>query len=238
MSDQMSNAPMMQGAPTSFFQTWINALTKPNERTYAEMAASPQAKAMTAYLWVFIGFLVELVLVFLFQGSTMQSMMEQRGYGDQLPGGGIGFTLISALCGGPVFAVIATIFFAIGVAIIQWVAKMFGGKGTFDQAAYCLAAIAAPYAIAAGLFSALSAIPFVGFCFRLILGLAGFYILFLQITAVKGVNQFGWGQAAGSVLLPGLVIFLVCCCLTVAISAATGAAIGNIFSSINQSLIP
>ena len=115
---------------------------------------------------------------------------------------------------------------------------MFGGKGTFDQTAYCLAAIAAPYAIASGLLSALGAIPYVGFCFRLILGLAGLYMLFLQITAVKGVNQFGWGQAAGSVLLPGLVIFLVCCCLVFAISLATGAAIGNIFSSINQSLVP
>ena len=238
MSNQMSNAPMMQSAPTSFFQTWINALTKPNERTYAEMAASPNAKAMTAYLWVFIGFVIELVLTFLFQGAAMRSMMEQRGYGNQLPGGGIGFALIFAVCGGPIGAVIATIFFAIGVAIIQWVAKMFGGKGTFDQAAYCLAAIAAPYAIAAGLLSALSAIPFVGFCFRLVLGLAGLYVLFLQITAVKGVNQFGWGQAAGSVLLPGLVIFLVCCCLAFAISLATGAAIGNILSSINQSLVP
>ena len=238
MSNQMSNAPMTPSAPTSFFQTWINALTKPNERTYAEMAASPQAKAMTAYLWVFIGFLIEFVLVFLFQGSAMRLMMEQRGYGNQLPGGGIGITLISALCGGPIGAVIATVFFAIGVAIIQWVAKMFGGKGTFDQLAYTFAAIAAPFAIISGVMSVLGAIPFVGFCFRLILGLAGLYVLFLEITATKGVNQLGWGQAAGSVLLPGVVIFVVCCCLVFAISLATGAAIGNIFSSINQSLVP
>ncbi len=35
MSNQMSNAPMMSAGPTSIFQTWINALTKPNEQTYA-----------------------------------------------------------------------------------------------------------------------------------------------------------------------------------------------------------
>ena len=55
MSDQMSNAPMMPGAPTSFVQMWINALTKPSEHTYAEIAASPNAKATTAFLWVVIG---------------------------------------------------------------------------------------------------------------------------------------------------------------------------------------
>jgi len=238
MSDQMSNAPMTPSAPTSFFQTWINALTKPNERTYADMAASPNAKAMTAYIWVFIGFLIELVLVFLFRGSAMRLMMEQRGYGGQLPGGGLGFTLISAICGGPIGAVIATIFFAIGVALIQWVAKMFGGHGTFDQLAYTFGAIAAPFAIISGVLSALGAIPFVGLCFRLILGLAGLYVLFLEITATKGVNQFDYGRAAGSVLIPGAVVFLVCCCLVAVISLATGAAIGNIFSSINQSLVP
>jgi hypothetical protein len=220
------------------FQTWVNALSKPNEQTYAAMAASPNAKASTAYLWVFIGALVEIILSVLGQGTAMRAMMEQRGVGGNLPGGGLGFTLIGAICGGPIGAVITVIFFAIGVALVQWVAKLFGGRGTYEQLAYTFGAIAAPFAIITGVFNLLGAIPFVGLCFRILIGLAGLYVLVLNIMAAKGVNGFTWGAAAGSVLIPGVVVFLVCCCLVAGIIALSGAALGNIFSTINQSLTP
>lgn|SRR5574341_500041 len=238
MSNQMSNAPMIPSGSTSFFQTWMDALTKPNEQTYAMMASSPNAKAMTAYIWMFIATLVEFFVFSLVQGAEVRRVLEQQGYGQNLPGGGLGTTLITAVCGAPVLAVVSVVFFAIGTAIVQWIAKMFGGRGTFDQMAYAFAAIAAPYGLVSAVFSLLGAIPFVGFCFRLILGLAGLYALVLQIMAVKGVNQFGWGSAIGSLFIPGLVIGLVCCCVAFAASAALGPVLGNIFSTINQSLTP
>ncbi len=238
MSNEVPNTPMLEPGPTPMFQTWINALTKPNERTYAEMAASPNAKATTAYLWVFIGALIEIILTVLAQGGAMRAMMEQRGVGGNLPGGGLGFALIGAICGGPIGAVITVLFFAIGVALVQWIAKLFGGRGTYDQLAYTFASIAAPFAVISGVFTLLGAIPFVGFCFRIVIGLAGLYVLVLEIMAAKGVNGFTWGAAAGSVLIPGAVVFLVCCCLAAGIAALSGAALGNIFSTINQSLTP
>ncbi len=168
----------------------------------------------------------------------MRAMMEQRGVGGNLPGGGLGFALIGAICGGPIGAVITVLFFAIGVALVQWIAKLFGGRGTYDQLAYTFASIAAPFAVISGVFTLLGAIPFVGFCFRIVIGLAGLYVLVLEIMAAKGVNGFTWGAAAGSVLIPGAVVFLVCCCLAAGIAALSGAALGNIFSTINQSLTP
>ena len=238
MSNEVPNTPMLEPRPNSMFQTWVNALSKPNEQTYAAMAASPNAKASTAYLWVFIGALVEIILSVLGQGTAMRAMMEQRGVGGNLPGGGLGFTLIGAICGGPIGAVITVIFFAIGVALVQWVAKLFGGRGTYEQLAYTFGAIAAPFAIITGVFNLLGAIPFVGLCFRILIGLAGLYVLVLNIMAAKGVNGFTWGAAAGSVLIPGVVVFLVCCCLVAGIAVLSGAALGNIFSTINQSLTP
>jgi len=226
------SAPMMAGGSTSFIQTWINAITKPNEQNYAEIAASPKAKATTAFLWVFIGALIEFFVTFLVQGAAMRTMMEQRGLGQNLPGGG----LIALICGAPIAAVVTVVFFAIGVALIQWIAKMFGGRGTFDQLAYTFGAIQAPFYLVSAVFSVLAAIPFVGFCFRIVLGLAGLYILFLVIMATKAINQFGWGQAAGAVLIPGAVVFLICCCVVGVGMALSGAAIGNIFNTINQSL--
>jgi hypothetical protein len=238
MSNQMSNAPMMPASGQSFFQTWMDALTKPSERTYATIASSPRAKATTAYLWVFFAAVVQFVLSVLVQAGAVRRVLEERGFGQNLPAGGLGFGAVAAICGGPILAVLAVVGFAVGTALIQWIAKMFGGKGTFDQLAYTFGAIYAPFAILSGVFILLGAIPFVGICFRIVIGLAGFYALFLQITAAKGVNQFGWGPAAGSVLLPGLALAVVCCCMAFIVGTLTGAAIGNIFSSINQSLAP
>ncbi len=238
MSDQMSNAPLMQAGSTSFFQTWIDALTKPNEQTYATIAASPKAKAMTAYIWVFVSSLIASFISLLVEGATVRNQLAQAGVGaEQLRGGGAG-TALTLICGAPIAAVVGTIIFAIVVALVQWIAKMFGGKGNNDQLAYAFAAISAPYSLASSIFVLLGAIPFVGICFRVVLGLAGIYIIVLEVMAVKGVNAFGWGPAVGSLFIPAAAILLICCCAAIIVGALTGAALGNIFSSINSSLTP
>ena len=83
-----------------------------------------------------------------------------------------------------------------------------------------------------------NAVPYLNICTGLIsLGL-GLYALFLQITAVKAVNRFGWGQAAGSVLIPGLVILFFCGCIVIGGLMVMGPVIGDVFEQINQSLAP
>ncbi|HVN16520.1 MAG TPA: YIP1 family protein [Anaerolineales bacterium] len=236
MNMPMSSAPTpsSSGGPKPFFQVWIDALTKPNEQTFADMASSPNAKAMTAYIWVFVGLLVEFFFSFLVNGALVRRAFEQQGMGGSLPGGGIGIALIGAFCGGPIFAVIGAIIFAIFTALIQWVAKMFGGTGTNDQLAYTFGAIATPFYLISTVFVLLGAIPFVGFCFRLMAGLLGLYALVLYIMASKGVNKFGWGQAAGSVLIPGLAIGLVCCCVVGGVSMAVGAGLKGLLQQFQQ----
>jgi hypothetical protein len=64
------------------------------------------------------------------------------------------------------------------------------------------------------------------------------YVIALEVMAVKGVNQFGWGPALGSYFLPFLV--LVCCFAigVIGILRAAGPGINEIFNSIQQSLTP
>lgn len=238
--NEPSNAPMLTPTPrpSGWIPVWMKAVTQPREQTFAELAASPEARASTGYLWYFVGGLVQFLLIFLVQGTLIAPMMRQFG-GDvsQFNTGGLG-TLVTVICGAPIAAAISTVFFAIGTLIVQWIAKMFGGTGTNDQLAYTLSAILTPYLIISGLLTLLSAIPFVGFCFGLVSLLAGLYILVLEVMAVKGVNQFGWGQAIGSLFIPALVIGFLCACLAIAVFAALGPVVGNVFSSINQSLVP
>jgi len=238
--DEQSNAPMPT-APSGmagWFSVWMTAVTKPNEQTFADMANSGNAKATTAYIWVFIGSLVSFFFASLVQGAAMRQLMQQSGMGNQFNSGGIGTKLITAICGAPIAAVISVVVFAVVVAIVQALAKMFGGKGTFDQLAYTLAAISTPFALITGVLTLLSAIPFVGLCFSIVSLVAGLYVLVLEVMAVKGVNQFGWGEAAGSLLVPFIVL---CCCLSVGvigIMRVLAPRISEIFNQINNSLAP
>ncbi len=235
--NDMSNTPVMPASPKPFFQVWMDALTKPNESTFAALASSPGAKASTAYLWMFVGYLIQFFLTSLVQGVVMRRMLEQYGNGGQFANG-FGGGLITVICGAPIIAVIATLFFAIGTAIVQWIAKMFGGKGNNGQLAYALAAILAPFSIVTGVLSLFSAIPLVGLCFNVIIIIASIYILVLEIMAVKGVNQFGWGAAIGSLFIPGLVIGFLCACLVGGSIALLGPAIRNAFQQIQQGVVP
>ena len=144
--------------------------------------------------------------------------------------------MITLICGAPIGAVIGVLFFALNTAIVQWVAKMFKGTGSYNQLIYAIAAFTAPIMLVSGVISALTLIPFIGLCFTIIsLGIS-IYSLVLLVMAVKGVNQFGWGEAIGSVLLPGIVIGVLCGCLVVGVLTLLGPVIGDVFSTINQSL--
>lgn len=226
--------PMMSepAAPTPFFQTWVTALTKPSEATYAAMASSPNVSATPAFIWVALASLVQSFILVLVQGATFRRMLEQQGLnGNQIAAGGTG-VIFSLICGAPIAAVLTVVAFAIGTAVIQWVARMFGGRGTFNQLAYVFGAIAAPATLVSAIFLLLGAIPFVGICFRVIAGFVGLYVLVLEIMAVKGIHGFGWGPAVGSVLIPGAVVTVLCCCLLIGLGTLIGVSVGNVFSQI------
>ena len=217
MNEEMNTPMPPETEPAGFaswLSTWMDAVTKPNEQTYARIASSPNAKTTTAFLWVFIGSLINIFIVSLMQSAVMGRMMQDYGI-EGFSGRGAGFTLLYAICGAPVGAIISVLFFAAFTGVVQWVAKMFGGTGTFEQLAYVFAAITVPFTLASSVLTLLGAIPYVGFCFGVLGALAGIYVIVLELMAVKSVNQFGWGQAAGSLFLPGLVIF---CCIAAVVA--------------------
>ena len=240
MSEQM-NAPMLP-APSgvsAWLSTWREAITRPSEQTFARIAQSPQAKSTTAFLWIFVTSLLSSFLASLVQGALVRQMLQNSDLGiDQF--GGPANTIITAICGAPVAAVISTVVFAAVVGVVQLVAKMFGGTGTYDQLAYALGAILAPYYLFSGFVSLLAAIPvpFVGLCFGSLGLIALLYVVVLEVMAVKGVNQFGWGQAAGSVLLP---LFVLGCCIAAVVAglvSVLGPALQDAFEQIVPTLAP
>lgn len=240
MNEEM-NAPMSPDPEpagySDWFTTWMNAVSKPNEQTYANIASSPNAKTSTALLWVFLGGLINFFVISLVQTAIMGQFLEGLDL-EGFSGGGTGFSFISAICGAPVGALFSVLMFAVFTGVVQWVAKMFGGTGTFEQLAYTFAAITVPFTLVSSVLSLLSAIPYIGACFAVLSLLLAIYIIILEVMAIKGVNKFGWGQAVGSLFLPVIVVL---CCLGVFVIGALGVlapAISETFSEISQGLVP
>lgn len=231
--DEQFNEPVSPepAGVAGWFDVWMKAVTKPNEQTYVDLASSSTGKTTTAFLWIFIGSLVSFFFASLVQGAVMRQLFQQFGM-DAAPRS-FGTSLITAICGAPIAAVVSVVFFAAFAGVVQWIAKMFGGKGTFEQLLYVFAAISVPFTLVSAVLTLLGAIPYVGACFGILSFALSIYALVLEVMAVKGVNNFGWGQAVGSLLLPVFVIF---CCVAVVVGgmvAALGPAIRDTFNQVN-----
>ncbi len=239
-----SSAMPPAGAEMTAFETWIAAVTKPNANTFAEIAAQPGATTGKAFLWVALAALVTAFFGALSQTFSVGSSMEMLR--DYLPPdmayalppgtGGAGISIGAFICGVPIGAIFGVVFFAIGVALILWIAKLFGGGGDFEKLAYTFAAIMVPIAVVNAGLSLLGLIPFIGLLFGLISFGVSIYSLVLHIFAVQAVTGLDTGKSAASVLIPGLVIFLfVCCCLVLA-AIILGPAVGEAFNQVGQGL--
>jgi hypothetical protein len=127
-----------------------------------------------------------------FQIPGMEQYFPQSAGGS----GSVGISLIGGLCASPIAGLISVVLFALVVAIIQWIAKLFGGTGTYDKLLYAFAAITVPFTIVSSLFALFSIIPFVGICFGVISFGLSIYALVLQVIAVKGQSPWlgtsGW----------------------------------------------
>lgn len=245
MEQMPSNEPVMGSKPgiAGWFQVWKTAVTKPNEQTFINLTEDPAATPKTAYLWVFIAGTISAI----FQ-AILQAIYTATGTTPQIPIPGLeeympqavgdpgtaGVTLLITLCLSPIAGAVYVLFFALGVAIVQWIAKLFGGVGTYDKLLYAMAAISVPFTLLSAVFLLLGAIPFVGFCVSILSFGIGIYALVLQVMAVKGINRFGWGPAIGSVLIPGLVIFTLCCCLIFGLVSLLAPVFSSTFQELQQ----
>ncbi len=145
---------------------------------------------------------------------------------------------VTLICGAPIGAVIAVIFFAIFVGAVYLIARAFNGHATFDQLAYVLAAITVPVTLVSAVLSLLGAIPFVGLCFGLISFLLALYALVLEIVAVKAVERIDWLGAIVSVLALPILLFLCVACVFIVGFAALAPTLGNIFSGMGPFPVP
>jgi hypothetical protein len=243
MNAPVSPEPYRSTGISEWFSIWMTAVTRRSEQTYATMAEHPDAATTTrAFTWIFLAGTISALI-----SGILQAVLALAGVSPQVPGladlfgsaqRGVAFSLGISFCVSPIAGALGVLLFGIGVGLIQWVAKMFGGVGTFSKLAYPMAAISVPFTLVSSVLTPFSSIPYLGICTGLLGLFLGIYALVLQVTAVKGVNHLDWGQAIGSFFLPTLI--LLCCALlpigVIAVMRLLGPQIGNTFSTINNSL--
>jgi len=204
------------GAPTSWFQVWKRAITRPSVATFAELVDAPDADSGRAYRWIFVSALASALLALVLIRLVATEFLAGSGFAP--PGFDALFknSLFMLSCYGPVGAVGAIIVFAVWVGIIQGIAHLLSGTGDYADLTYAFAAFHAPLALVGAVFTSglliiMLVIPSIG----PIIGLMSYaplvYHVVLSAIAVKAVHQFGWAKAAAAVLLPciGLVALLV-----------------------------
>ena len=242
---ELSNDPMIPNSEPemSLVETWVAAVTKPNDDTFSQIAAQPSASTGKAVLWVFVASLLTgfASLVAQAVGASsrlggLQQFLPPEIARDLPVGSGAPLGFGAVMCGTPALAVFSVLLFLISTGLIQWVAKLFGGTGSFDKLAYTFSAITVPYSAVSAVLTLIGIIPYIGILTGLISFALVIYVIVLEVLAIKAVNNLDTLKAVGSLLLPGLVLgFIICCCI-IGSMMLLGPAIGNVFSTINQSL--
>ncbi len=226
--------------PQGAFPVWSKVFTNPTQRTFLEITEHPDATARNAYIWIFVagtfsGLLGSLTQVVLGVSTFRQIMPEIN----QLPGFTMGFGIggmLSAICTAPIAGIISVVGFAISVALIHWIAKFLGGQGSFNKLAYAFGAITTPVMVISAFLISVNAIPYASFCTLPALILLSLFGVYLQITAVKGVNGFGWLEAGIAVFLPVILIVFACAFAVLGLMKALGPSINDILQQVQPSL--
>jgi hypothetical protein len=239
-----SNDPLMDdpkfSAPQGAIPVWTKVFTKPGEQTFLEITQHRDATAKSAYIWVFIAGtisgLINSLLNFVVSFAGLQQAFASEA-GSQLPinPGIVGMGgLLGAICSAPLTGLMSVLGFIIGTGIIHATARFFGGQGSFDKLAYAIGAITVPVTVISALMVPLNAIPFVAFCtIPVLLGLS-LYVLYLEVAAIKAIHRLGWGESAGALLLPGILLTLLCgVCLLLGMRAM-GPELNEIFQQLQQ----
>jgi len=224
LTDQgsMGTAP-----PLPWYQVWLKALTEPKETTYQDLVTRPGVSLGKACLWVglvgVISAFIGLAIVVAFGGMSFfdpasQQMSDSLSF---LTGSAIVLACLVPLAGA--FAVVGLL---LSAGISHLLARALGGTGTYEQLAYAIAAYTAPGSIVS---SAVSFVPCVG----PLVGLPfSFYLLFLNVLAIKAVHHLSWGRAVISSVLFLAFVLVILSCVVIVILALLGPAIGNVFSNI------
>ncbi len=230
-SEQSSPPP-----PSEWFSIWVEAVARPSERNYIEIARRGDLR--TGLIWLSITYLVLFLIILAFGAVTMLFAASDGAYSDLDPNPVEAVVILAAIgcCGALGYVALGVGMICLITALSHAIAKAFGGTGDFGQLLYCVAAYTVPTTIVSIILSVLAQIPCVGILFGLLSTAIGIYTLVLNVTAIKAVHYIETGQAFLSSTFMLSVALLVVFCVVIGILSPEGLSVSNIFSNVIEGL--
>ncbi len=159
-----------------WYKVWIDALIRPSVAIYENFLQDTHATPQRAYIWLIISGMISGIV-----SAFAQPL--QRGISP----------IVLATCSVPLSAIVVVLSLIVIAGLVQLLAQVLGGTGTYSKLVYALATFNAPMTIISGM---LLLIPY---------GLwinagVGIYWAILSAIAVKAVHQFEWRKAIIAIL--------------------------------------
>lgn len=211
---------------SAMIQTWINAVTQPNEAFYDNERKSPNATLGTAIIWIVIAAIISGLLggvqALIGMGGMNAAGMDQmladlppetrQIFETMFSPQGLTSIIIASV-------VITPIVWIIVMGILNLIARLLGGQGDFGRFAYLNAAYSAPIQVVSGL---LGFVPFVGGCVSLLLFL---YSLVLCYFTIKTEHQLSQGKSIATIVIMVVAFVSVIICGAIVLGLTIAAAI-------------
>jgi hypothetical protein len=206
--------------PMAWFEVWLSALTQPNVQAYEQMLADPNANTTRASTWLLISGSVAGLLAVVFN-PAFQSLPETLGAAGVSEFDPTTFMIVMILCVVPLSGLASTLGTMLGALLLNWVAKLLGGLGTFTRQFYAIAAYTAPLTLVS---AGLTVVPILG-CLGALLGL---YAIWLNVVAIRAAQEMETGRAIAVVVLLDVVFFCLVGIVYLSALSALLPALGNL----------
>jgi hypothetical protein len=211
MTDELIQ-PVM---PRKWYEIWWDIYSHPGVTPFRTALNEPGHDITRGFIWVAVTAFIMTLVSLLFSTLAMRNLMSDAFRGELFKEyGAYTVSYICAVILAPLFACIGI---AISAAIYHLVAKLFHGKGTWNNLVFCMSAVFAPGTLVGcvvGIFYLLfSQIPVLIFLPALVAMAFGVYTLVLNINAIRAAEDIGTGEAVATYFIPSIIaVVLVSCC--------------------------
>ncbi len=169
-----------------WYKVWMDALFRPSLAVYETFLQDIHATPKRAYIWLIISGLINGVITAFIQPPQRRSIV--------------------IVVGAPLHAIAAVLLIIMMAGLIQLLAQVLGGTGTYSKLVYALGTFNAPTTIISSL---LLLIPY-GLWINAAFGV---YWAILSAIAVKVVHHFEWRKAIVATL-PAIVVAMLLIAVT------------------------
>ncbi|OGN88705.1 MAG: hypothetical protein A2Y88_13680 [Chloroflexi bacterium RBG_13_48_10] len=217
----MSSEIVQPGKPRKWYEIWWDIFSHPGLAPFQSILNEPGHDITRGLIWVAVTSFIVTLVSFLFSALMIRNLMADY-FGSMMFENYGGYTLYY-LCSVILYPFFAILGIAITAGIYHWIAKLFHGKGNWDDLVFCLSAVTAPGTLVGGVIGIFSLLlfktPVLIFLPTMVSLAFAIYIIVLNVNAIKAVEDIGTWEAIGTMFIPAFVVgvLVVCCSILILI---------------------